>query len=79
MLTPISTGRTSRPCRVCTTPFVGLGTLCPVHLAQHSRRHAAEIQTAREQSRQILEARESANRRPRREFPDELDMIEVAT
>lgn len=58
MFTPISTGHISRPCRTCNTPFVGLGTLCPVHLAQHARNRASQIQTARFHSAQILAARE---------------------
>lgn len=72
----LSTGQHSRNCRICGNPFVGLGTLCPVHLAAQSRRRAFELQAARNRSLEIIAARErraTAARGPRTELPDELD------
>lgn len=76
MLAPFSTGHFPRSCRVCGTSFVGLGILCPTHLAPHARQRAFEIQAARKQSHQIIaacESRAQASRPPRTEIPDELD------
>lgn len=73
---PFSTGHSPRTCRICGTPFVGLGTLCPVHLAAQARTRAAQIQVERARSAQIIAAREhaaQAARPARTEIPDELD------
>ena len=73
---PFSTGHHPRNCRICGTSFVGLGTLCPTHLAAQARTRAAQIQAERAHSAQILAAREQqaqAARPARVEIPDELD------
>lgn len=73
---PFSTGNHPRQCRLCGAPFVGLGTLCPVHLSAHARQRAAELQAERAHSAAIITARElqAQNARPQRaELPDELD------
>lgn len=72
----LSTGQHSRTCRVCGATFVGLGTLCPIHLATQARQRAFELQAARKRSNQIIAARErmaQAARPARTELPDELD------
>lgn len=72
----LSTGQHSRNCRVCGAAFVGLGTLCPVHLAAQARSRAFQLQADRERSKQIIAARERmalAARPARTELPDELD------
>ena len=73
---PFSTGHHPRNCRICGTSFVGLGTLCPTHLAAQARERAQQIKLERQHSAAILEAREHAAQaaRPARvEIPDELD------
>jgi hypothetical protein len=73
---PFSTGHSPRTCRICGAAFVGLGTLCPTHLAAQARTRAAQIQTERAHSARIIAAREhaaQAARPPRQELPDELD------
>jgi len=73
---PFSTGYHPRHCRICGASFVGLGVLCPIHLAAHARQRATQLQAERERSEQILAAREQqaqAARPQRTEFPDELD------
>ncbi len=75
-LHPFSTGHSPRRCRICGAPFVGLGILCPIHLAEHARRRAAELQAERERSAQIIAAREAqaqAARPALTEWYDELD------
>jgi len=74
---PFSTGYHPRRCRVCGASFVGLGTLCPIHLAQQARARAIAIKYERERSNQIIAAREQlaiAARPQRTEIPDELDL-----
>lgn len=73
---PFSTGQHPRKCRACGESFIGLGTLCPIHLAQHARHRAAELKAQRSESANIITARErqaNANRPARTEIPDELD------
>ena len=73
---PFSTGQHPRNCRICGASFVGLGTLCPIHLAAQARTRAAEIKTERQHSAQVIAARELAAQaaHPARvEIPDELD------
>ena len=73
---PFSTGQHPRTCRVCGAAFVGLGTLCPTHLAAQAKTRAAQIKTERAHSAHIIAAREqqAAIARPKRqELPDELD------
>lgn len=74
IVSPYSTGQHPRRCRVCQREFFGLGILCPVHLAEHARKRAAELQAERERSAAIIAARE-AQVMPlvRQEIPDELD------
>ena len=72
-LSPFSTGQFARSCKTCGAPFVGLGTLCPSHLAAHAKTRAQEIRAAQSHSRQIISAREQQARHPRTELPDELD------
>ena len=72
----LSTGQHPRNCRICGAVFVGLGTLCPKHLAQQARQRAAQIEAERIRSLEIIAAREQqaqAARGPRTELPDELD------
>lgn len=71
---PFSTGQHPRNCQVCGASFVGLGTLCPTHLAPVARARALEIKKQREWSAQILTAREQQARPPRTEWLDELDL-----
>ncbi|OQY87142.1 MAG: hypothetical protein B6D41_12225 [Chloroflexi bacterium UTCFX4] len=73
---PFSTGHSPRTCRICGAAFLGLGTLCPLHLAAQARTRAAQIQAERARSAQIIAARElqaQAARPARTEIPDELD------
>jgi len=73
---PFSTGHNPRTCRVCGASFIGLGTLCPIHLAAQARQRAQQIKTERARSAQIIAAREAqaqAARPARLELPDELD------
>lgn len=73
---PFSTGHSPRTCRICGASFVGLGTLCPIHLAAQARTRAKELQAAREHSAQIIAAREQQAQaaQPKRvEWKDELD------
>ena len=73
---PFSTGHSPRTCRICGAAFVGLGTLCPVHLAAQARTRAAQIKVERARSAQIIAAREAqakAAQPARTEIPDELD------
>lgn len=73
---PFSTGQHPRKCRVCGETFIGLGTLCPIHLATHARQRAQELKAQRTKSADIITTREQAARaaQPKRaEYPDELD------
>lgn len=73
---PFSTGHSPRTCRICGASFIGLGTLCPIHLAAQARTRAAQIQAERARSAQIIAAREAqaqAARPARVEWKDELD------
>lgn len=73
---PFSTGQHPRKCRICGETFIGLGTLCPIHLAAHARTRATELKAQRTQSANILTAREQqakAAQPKRTEFLDELD------
>ncbi|GIL15276.1 MAG: hypothetical protein BroJett039_04490 [Chloroflexota bacterium] len=73
---PFSTGHNPRTCRICSASFIGLGTLCSIHLAAQARQRAQQIKTERARSAQIIAARESqaqAARPARVELPDELD------
>ncbi len=72
---PFSTGHFPRTCRICGAAFVGLGTLCPIHLAEQARIRATELQAERERSAQIIadrEAQAQAARPARTEWYDEL-------
>lgn len=70
---PYSTGHHPRPCRICGASFVGLGDLCPVHLAAHARQRANEIAQQRITSARILRARETQTQPKRTEWVEELD------
>lgn len=73
---PFSTGQHPRNCRVCGASFVGLGTLCPIHLSATARSRGFQLQAERTHSNQIIAARErqaQAARPARVEIPDELD------
>lgn len=73
---PFSTGQHPRTCRICGASFIGLGTLCPIHLAAQARTRAQELQAARQLSAQVITVREQqaqAARPKRTEFSDELD------
>lgn len=73
---PFSTGHHPRFCRVCGASFTGLGTLCPIHLAQYARQRAQQLKHARTESAQIIAAREARAQHTRSqpaEYRDELD------
>lgn len=71
----MSTGSIPRNCRTCGETFTGLGILCPIHLGAHARTRGAQLVAERRASNQIIAGRETAHRRPRAEFPDELDLM----
>ncbi len=73
---PFSTGHSPRTCRACGESFTGLGTLCPIHLAEHARHRAQELKAQRIESANIIaerEAQANAQRPARLEWQDELD------
>ncbi len=73
---PFSTGQHPRNCRICGAAFVGLGTLCPTHLAAQARERAQQLKAEREHSAQVIAAREKqaqAAQPKRSEFVEELD------